>query len=1183
MRLRGIKMRVFLNSLTFLLGSLLMAASFSAAGHAQQLDTIRIGGDYKFMTLRVDDSFKTCRRACEKDSSCRAWTFIKKRVRRNKGLSFDLGPDLRIGLGGRREVTPPQCRLKYSVGPSRSSNCCISGVKKVAARRRTGKAELCADYAEEALAQNDKNLSKRCDLYGAKWSGSYRKHYRWCMDVSARARKNRLANRDDELRSCRRGGRREKNRKCEQYADTAMTILEEAHDNKCGDKFPSWSKAYDAVYDWCLDHGQSRREDALEKARANLSSCLRRGGGSRIAACRDYADQSIEQVAKAAKNSCGFSGSGKWSDSYKHHYQLCRGYSRWRRSAKLKAALKSRKNAIESCIAEQSSELLADIGRIEVRQRRDNQWHPVKFKKRMNDPVVILGPASFAGGEPVHGRIRRVTSRGFEFKLEEFQGRPGHVRETLSYMAVEKGVHKFRGMVVEVGTAQVNADMVDGDWKHVDFKRDWRKTPIVFSQTQSYRGSDPVVTRMRKIDNYGFDIALSEKEADRRGHAREVVGYVAVKPGRIDARDSGGRNEGGYVWAKRLSKRINHRWTRIDFPRSYGDQEPALLVQSQTSRGPDTFDVRYRNLGLRSVSVRLQEETSRDDETRHTGEELGVLTLPYGKYWATASSDDGDDDASIQSCREYGQEAVKLQKRNRRLDCGFRGRHWSSDDVKHRRWCNRNGLNAASAKLDAMNARLDRCERDADSGGGVPVPVVAKFTAPKLLLRSFGRKAGGWNNRDHVRTMADVNGDGKADIVGFGNGGVYVSLNRRGSFDKPELWLRAYAKRAGGWNNRDHVRTMADVNGDGRADIVGFADLGVYVSLSRRNRFEEPELWLRDYGRRAGGWNTVDHVRTLADVNGDGKADIVGFGNKGVYVSLSRRGRFDEPELWLRAFGAKRGGWNNDDNVRVMADVNGDGRADVVGLAGKGVYVSLSRRNGFGDPKLWVRAYGRKTKGWQANANTWNDRYVFAAADVNGDGRADAIGFANVGVYTAIAKNSSFAKPALWLRAYGYKKGGWNNRDHVRLMADVNGDGLADVVGFANAGVYVAYRRKGEGAPAAGGSGTKVDLGCRKSSFRWDNDAISVGRGKGAFTAVKLLAKGMSVYVKNLVVTYGNGKSEGLSFSGKVNKNATTSAIDLSGRRRFIKSISFTTKSKVNFGKLNFMKGGGKLCVYGVK
>jgi hypothetical protein len=80
---------------------------------------------------------------------------------------------------------------------------------------------------------------------------------------------------------------------------------------------------------------------------------------------------------------------------------------------------------------------------------------------------------------------------------------------------------------------------------------------------------------------------------------------------------------------------------------------------------------------------------------------------------------------------------------------------------------------------------------------------------------------------------------------------------------------------------------MADVTGDGRADIVGFGNAGVYVSLARADGSYGPVTRVVDnYGYDAGGWRVEMHPRFLADTNGDGKADIVGFGNAGVYVSL---------------------------------------------------------------------------------------------------------------------------------------------------------------------------------------------------------------------------------------------------------------------------------------------------------
>ncbi len=54
-------------------------------------NSLRIGGDYKFITLREGAEPRECRRACEKDVSCKAWTFIKERVKKERRHQFQSG------------------------------------------------------------------------------------------------------------------------------------------------------------------------------------------------------------------------------------------------------------------------------------------------------------------------------------------------------------------------------------------------------------------------------------------------------------------------------------------------------------------------------------------------------------------------------------------------------------------------------------------------------------------------------------------------------------------------------------------------------------------------------------------------------------------------------------------------------------------------------------------------------------------------------------------------------------------------------------------------------------------------------------------------------------------------------------------------------------------------------------
>src|SRR6185436_3970331 len=169
--------------------------------------------------------------------------------------------------------------------------------------------------------------------------------------------------------------------------------------------------------------------------------------------------------------------------------------------------------------------------------------------------------------------------------------------------------------------------------------------------------------------------------------------------------------------------------------------------------------------------------------------------------------------------------------------------------------------------------------------------------------------------------LADTTGDGRPDIVGCGNAGVYVSRNNgNGSFQPPQLVVANFGYNAGGWRVDQHPRFMADLTGDGRADIIGFGDAGVWVSRNNGNgTFQAPQLVVANFGYNAGGWRVENHPRVLADGKSGGQADIVVFGNDGVWVSRNNgHGTFQAPQLVVANFGYNAGGWRVQNHPRLL-------------------------------------------------------------------------------------------------------------------------------------------------------------------------------------------------------------------------------------------------------------------------
>ena len=90
------------------------------------------------------------------------------------------------------------------------------------------------------------------------------------------------------------------------------------------------------------------------------------------------------------------------------------------------------------------------------------------------------------------------------------------------------------------------------------------------------------------------------------------------------------------------------------------------------------------------------------------------------------------------------------------------------------------------------------------------------------------------------------------------------------------------------WHVGRNPRLLADLTGNGAADIVGFGDDGIRVMVLDTSGPKTPQFVVPELGYLAGGWREETHLRLAADLTGDGRADLVGFGDADVYVCLNQ-------------------------------------------------------------------------------------------------------------------------------------------------------------------------------------------------------------------------------------------------------------------------------------------------------
>jgi len=262
-----------------------------------------------------------------------------------------------------------------------------------------------------------------------------------------------------------------------------------------------------------------------------------------------------------------------------------------------------------------------ECGTVQARVYGGDDWHKVAFRQNYTNPVLVMGPPSFGGSEPVTIRVRNVTASGFEFQLDEWNYLDGsHGFETIGYLVFEAGDHTLDdGTRIQAGTVSV-----DHNFGSVSFPSAFAAAPAVLVQTSTRNGASAVTERLKSIAAAGFEVRVQEEEGQDGDHAVETVGWIAVEEG-------AGTTDGLLFEAAVTAQDVSEEDKNIVFSQAFASA-PVFLASMQTFAGTDPCALRHKTLNKDGATVFVEEEQSANDEVDHANERVGYLAIDQGLF-----------------------------------------------------------------------------------------------------------------------------------------------------------------------------------------------------------------------------------------------------------------------------------------------------------------------------------------------------------------------------------------------------------------------------------------------------------------------------------------------------------------------------------------------------------------------
>ncbi|MCS0637834.1 VCBS repeat-containing protein [Streptomyces sp. LP05-1] len=303
----------------------------------------------------------------------------------------------------------------------------------------------------------------------------------------------------------------------------------------------------------------------------------------------------------------------------------------------------------------------------------------------------------------------------------------------------------------------------------------------------------------------------------------------------------------------------------------------------------------------------------------------------------------------------------------------------------------------------------------------------------------------GWAAYNKVVVPGDLTGDGRNDLLARTPGGELYLYRGKTSLTDP---FAGRVRLGTGWAAYDQLVGVPDSDGDGVADLYARTPAGeLYFYPGSGN----PVAPFRARVRVGTGWGVYNQIFSIDDLDGDGRADLIGRKLDGTL--LSYRATTHGALAAATRFGS---GWS----VPLLAGTGGNpdfGKQELLGLDTKGTLW-----------EYWSAENGRLSARYQlSDVGGFQGAKVLHTSSLDGDGRADLLE-----VYAGRLYRHTPEGPV-------ELGSGWGAFTALVGPGDLSGDGRGDLLARTSGGVLYLYRGDGTGR----GLGSRVALGAGWNAY----------------------------------------------------------------------------------------------------